>query len=145
MSPHPHTHTPSKNSADQLFSPEGHVQEVQLVLELGSEAGTLGKQSWAGKAAARQAAPLLIGGSSPCLDHKVDTRALAGPRVMGQPWSQRQTEAPSLQFAKLARTPKVPAMLFLHVRRPDDRDSHLPSVPFSLLLCTSSAPLLPRS
>ncbi|EOB07223.1 Plastin-3 [Anas platyrhynchos] len=114
MSPHPHTHTPSKNSADQLFSPEGHVEEVQLVLELGSEAGTLGKRSWAGKAAARQAAPLLIGDSSPCLDYKVDTRALAGPRVMGQPWSQRQTEDPSLQFAKLARTPKLmPSLLSL--------------------------------
>lgn len=38
---------PSKNSTNQLFSPDGRAEEVQL--ELGSEAGTLGKQNWAGK------------------------------------------------------------------------------------------------
>lgn len=68
----PDTQTaPDKNSGNELFSPEGRAAELQPVLELGSEAGTLGKRSWAGKAAARQAAPLLTGGSSRCLDRKV--------------------------------------------------------------------------
>lgn len=66
--------------------------------ELGSEAGTLGKWSWACKAAAREAAPLLTGGSSRCLDCKapgtpgraLTYRAALVPRAHGGSFSPIQ-------------------------------------------------------
>ena len=71
----------------QLVSPKRCTAEFPLVLELGLEVGTLGKSSWACKAAAKEAAPLLTGGSSRCLNCKAPGTPghWPGPHLQGSP------------------------------------------------------------